>query len=218
MQATPIDTSLADGARILELWRSAGWTMWPLALCALIATAIVVWKLADLSVHTSRTVGLLERVDSLLGRGMIAEALAAARESDSVAGRVLIAGLTRRAAGGDRVARSIANAGAIEYVALERGLVPLATIAAVAPLLGLLGTVVVLLDIARAETGVALASAAGPSIVPAATGALIAIAAAVLHNFLAGRVRRLRERIGRSGDNVVAAIRALESGAAPEVR
>ena len=208
MQVIPIDTtSLADGD-VAGVWRSAGWALWPLVVCALLAAAIVMRKLWELSVQAGRTLRLLEQVDALFARRMIAEALTTARESDTPGGRVIAAGLARRAAGSDRVARSIASVAAIEASALQRWLIPLAAIAAVAPLLGFLGSTLAAMRAIDAAAGAAgLASA----LVPAAVGLTVAIPVTLLHAWISSRIERLVARIAESGQRAVDAVQALEA-------
>jgi biopolymer transport protein ExbB len=74
------------------------------------------------------------------------EALALARESNSPAGRILAAGLERHDEGTERVMKAIENVGLIEMANLESGLVWLATVSNVAPLLGFLGTVIGMIE------------------------------------------------------------------------
>lgn len=206
MQAANIDTI---GITNIAVPSTPGWTLWPLVLCALLAATIIVWKLWQLSVQGARTLRLLDQVDGLVGQRMIAEALAAARESDTPGGRILGAGLARRAAGSDRVARSIENAGTIEEAALHAWLIPLATIAAVAPLLGFLGAT---LSAMRAlDAAIPTGSGIAAALVPAAAGLAIAIPVTVMHAYLVSRIDRLVQRIRESARRAVDAVHAIET-------
>jgi len=185
--------------------------MWPLHLLAVLAAAIVLWKLWELSVEGGRTLRLLERVDSLVDQHMIAEALAAARESDTPGGRIIAAGLARRAAGSDRVARTMRSTSAIEAVSLQSWLIPLAAIASITPLAGFLLSV---LEAMRAlDSASPLEPALAAALVPAATGLVIAIPATVLHRYLVARIDRLITRIDRSALRAVDAVLAIDTDA-----
>jgi biopolymer transport protein ExbB/TolQ len=188
--------------------------MWPLAVCGIVAAALIVWKLADISVKTSRNTRALDRVDDLIARRMIAEAHAAARESGSEAGRVIVAGLTQRGAGAKRIARMMGSAAAVETAALERGLIPLAAVAIVAPLCGfLVGVLAALANVRAADAGTIGESAAGAAVaLPVATGLVIGIAAALFYRFCASRIARIAARIGATGRAAVDAISAVETG------
>ena len=190
-----------------------------LGLCFGAALAIILWKLVDLSVKSSRTMRLLERIDPLVARGMIAEALAAARESDTIGGRILATGLARRGGGSERVARAIDNAGLIETAQLERGMTALATIASVAPLLGFLGTVLALLAAFRADAAAHPAAITGATVagtlMPAAAGLAIAIVVAVMHGYFAARIERVVVDVERTAQKTIAALHELESAGPP---
>lgn len=211
MQVSPFDTSaLAPAPSPAE----TDWALWLLALLAATAAAIVIWKLIDLSVKRSRAARLLARIDDLLERRMIAEALAEARAADSAIGRILAAGLARRAAGAVQVARSLENARAIETAELERGLIPLATIAAVAPLLGFLGSVLALMR-ALEQPGVVAGGALASALVPAAAGLAIALVTTLMHAYFVARVARIVVDVSGSAQRAVDAVDDTREDAAP---
>src|SRR5690606_31552436 len=81
-----------------------------------------------------------------MAKRKITEAMAVARDCDTPAGRILYAGLERREEGTERVMKAIENVGMLEMAGLERGLVSLATVSNVAPLLGFLGTVMGMIE------------------------------------------------------------------------
>ena len=189
--------------------------MWPLLLCAILAATLVAWELAQISVSTSRSARALDRVDALLARGMVAEALAAARESDSAAGRTLAAGLERRADGPDRIARAMGHAAAIETSSLDGGLVRLATLAVVSPLLGfLIATLAMLRAIDGTAAAVDVPTMAAPGVVPAASGLALGIAIAICYRYCARLIEQLTRRLGESGRAAVDAIDAIRAGPA----
>src|SRR5690606_7036710 len=127
---------------LVRTWNDGGWMMWFLGACALLGLVVLVWKLIELSIKGSRTSKFLREVDQLLIDRRIDEAYALARESKAPAARILAAGLERKDEGNERVRQAIENTGLFEMAALERGLVWLATVSNVAPLLGFLGTVI----------------------------------------------------------------------------
>src|SRR5690606_27017966 len=129
-----------------QLWTDGGWMMWPLAASFIIGIIVSVWKLIDLTAKGARTRGTLRQVDTLVAEGRIAEALETAEASNTPAGRILAEGLRRADEGNERVITAIENTGLIEMAKLERGLVVLATVSTVAPLLGFLGTVIGMIE------------------------------------------------------------------------
>src|SRR5690606_25067841 len=126
----------------MDIWEGGGWMMWPLLACAVIGGLVIGWKLYDLTSKGARTKRVLREVDALVAEGRYTEAIETAEASSTPAGRILAQGLRRADEGTERVVKAIENAGMIEMAKLERGLVVLATVSTVAPLLGFLGTVV----------------------------------------------------------------------------
>jgi len=212
---------LTLGEQMEQIWVDAGFMRWPLGLCALLGLIIIVWKLVDLSVKASRTRKVLRQVDSLLAEHKTAEALNVARDSDTPAGRILAAGLSRRAEGTERVMKAIENVGLIEMASLERGLVWLATLANVAPLLGFLGTVIGMIQAFQAIESAGeveatlVASGIKVALITTAMGLAIAIPVNIMHNYFVTRVDRLVIDMEESAQKMIDTLHEMEAGAAP---
>ena len=109
---------------------------------------------------------------------------------------ILHSGLLRSGRGPDAVKEAIETAGSIETSFLERGLVAIATVAQVAPLLGFLGTVSGMISafaaIAAAEQVSAKVVASGieEALITTATGLMIAIPASIGHSFFVSQIDR----------------------------
>ncbi|MBU8921586.1 MAG: MotA/TolQ/ExbB proton channel family protein [Bacteroidales bacterium] len=109
---------------------------------------------------------------------------------------VLHSGLLRSGRGPDAVKEAIETAGGIETSFLERGLVAIATVAQVAPLLGFLGTVSGMISafaaIAGAEQVSAKVVASGieEALITTATGLIVAIPASISHSFFVSQIDR----------------------------
>jgi len=180
-----------------EIWNSGGFMMWPLGAALAIGIIIILWKLVDMQIKSSRTRTFLDEVDELIAQERLGEALAKCEESKSPAAAVLEAGLKRRDEGTERVTQAIENAGAIQMVSLERGLVWLATIANVAPLMGFLGTVIGMIqafqaiEIAGEVQATLVAGGIKVALITTATGLTIAIPMNIMHNYFVSQVDRL---------------------------
>lgn len=181
----------------IDLWVAGGWMMWPIGLSALIALFVIVWKLYDLSTKAARTRKFLRQADELIAQRRIADALALARESDTPAGRILAAGLERHAEGTERVTKAIENVGLIEMAGLEAGLVWLATVSNVAPLMGFLGTVIGMIqaftaiEAAGEVEATLVAGGIKVALITTAAGLVIAIPVNIMHNYFVTRIDRL---------------------------
>jgi len=109
---------------------------------------------------------------------------------------ILHSGLLRAGRGPEAVKEAIETAGSIETSFLERGLVAIATVANVAPLLGFLGTVSGMISafaaIAAAEQVSAKVVASGieEALITTATGLMIAIPASIAHSFFVSQIDR----------------------------
>lgn len=182
---------------LANLWNDGGWMMWFLGAAALVGLIVIVWKLFDLSVKGARTKKFLREVDELIAQRKINEALTLARDSNTPAGRILAAGLERHNEGTDRVMKAIENVGLIEMASLESGLVWLATVSNVAPLLGFLGTVIGMIEAFQAIEAAGeveatlVAGGIKVALITTAAGLAIAIPVNIAHNYFVTKIDRL---------------------------
>ena len=206
---------------IAQLWEGGGWMMWPLAACGVIGLIVIVWKFVDLTQKAGRTRKFLRQVDSLILERKIPQALALARESNSPAGRILAAGLERADEGSERVMKAIENVGLVEMASLENGLVWLATVSNVAPLLGFLGTVIGMIQAFQAieaageVEATVVAGGIKVALITTAAGLAIAIPINIMHNYFVTRIDRLVIDMEESAQKMIDAVHAQERGRAP---
>jgi biopolymer transport protein ExbB len=211
--------NLSLSEQAAQIWNDGGFMMWPLGFCALVGLIIIVWKLVDLGTKAGRTNKFLRQVDALILERKIPQALALARDSNSPAGRILAAGLERHAEGSERVMKAIENVGLIELAALENGLVWLATVSNVAPLLGFLGTVIGMIqafqaiELAGEVEATVVAGGIKVALVTTAAGLAIAIPINIMHNYFVTRIDRLVIDMEESAQKMIDAVHATEKGA-----
>ncbi len=171
--------------------------MWPLGFCLVVGILIIIWKFADLLMKSLGNRKLLGEVDGLIAQQRLDQALALCEDSKAPAGEILAAGLKRYREGTERVTQAVENAGAIEVSKLERGLVWLATLSNVAPLLGFLGTVIGMIqafqaiEIAGEVEATLVAGGIKVALITTASGLTIAIPISVAHNYFVDRVDRI---------------------------
>ena len=182
---------------LLTLFADGGLMMYPLVLCSLLALGVIIAKAWTLWLAHKSTRYVLEAVEEVARDGRIDEAVAIATETRGPAAAILLAGLHRIA--GKRIhegeiAQAVSTTGTIELGFLERGLVVLATIANVAPLMGFLGTVAGMIQaFASIETAgtVEPALVAGGikvALLTTATGLLIAVPVNIAYNYFVTRI------------------------------
>ena len=185
---------------ILSLFADGGLMMYPLVLCSLIALGVMMAKAWTLYVAHSSTQAVLAEVDEAAHAGRIDEALELASARPGPAAAILVAGLRKIKANEvelDEMTQAIKTTGTIELGFLERGLVILATVANVAPLMGFLGTVVgMILAFAAIEAAgdvdpTLVAGGIKVALLTTATGLLIAIPVNIAYNFFVSRIDML---------------------------
>ncbi len=179
---------------MFELFRAGGWIMLPLLACSIAMVAICLERFMVLNPRRIMPPGLLESVWDALNRGELdANRIRRLREGSPM-GAVLAAGLNNARQGRLVMRESIEQAAGHVVHELEKHLSLLGTIAAVTPLLGLLGTVMgmirVFSEIMLHGTGNASVLAGGISeaLITTATGLAVAIPALALHRYYLRRI------------------------------
>ena len=179
---------------MLDLIVAGGWLMVLIMLSSILVLAICIERLYTLNARKIAPPHLLATVWKQLKRGELDAAKLRTLRQSSPLGRILAAGLGNAYHGREVMKESIQEAASHVVHDLERYLNTLGTIAAVAPLLGLLGTVVgmieVFAEIMAQGTGNASALAGGISqaLITTAAGLTVAIPALVMHRYFVGRI------------------------------
>jgi len=107
----------------------------------IIGVAVSLWKFITLLRASVNTRKFLIKIKSALQEGGVQEALDVSANTRGPVASIFHAGLLRSKRGVEQVEKSIMNAGTVEMAFLERGLIWLSTITAIAPMLGFTGTV-----------------------------------------------------------------------------
>jgi biopolymer transport protein ExbB len=205
------------GEQIAELWADTGFMRWPLAFCLLLGIVVIIWKFIDLSSKASKTRAILSEVDELLNQHRIREALEVTRDSNTPAAKILYAGLERHDEGTERVMKAIENQGLIELSKLEKGLVILATLTNIAPLLGFLGTVIGMIiafqsiELAGEVEATLVAGGIKVALLTTAAGLAIAIPVSIGHNYFVSRIDSLVIDMEESAQKMIDALHAMQA-------
>ena len=216
-----VDLTLGEWA--VSIWEDMGFMEYPLSLCLAIGLIVIIWKLFDLQTKGSQTKKILRTVDELLVQGRLKEAIEVTRDSSAPAANILYAGLERHDEGTDRVMKAIENQGLIELSKLERGLVVLATLTNVAPLLGFLGTVIGMIvafqsiELAGEVDATLVAGGIKIALLTTAAGLVIAIPVSIAHNFFVSRIDSQVIDMEESAQKMIDALYAMEQGSAAAV-
>ena len=171
--------------------------MYPLVLCSLIALGVIMAKAYTLWVAHASSKLILTETEEAARAGRVDEAIELASSRPGPTAAILVVGLRRirtQQIHEGELEQAISTTGAIELGFLERGLVILATIANVAPLMGFLGTVVgMILAFAAIEAAgdvdpTLVAGGIKVALLTTATGLLIAIPVNIGYNFFVTRI------------------------------
>jgi biopolymer transport protein ExbB len=185
--------------------------MWPLVIMFILALAIFFWRLTVILIALFNTRSLYLKVHAALQdrENGIRHALDICAKTPGPAATILHAGLSRAHLGVEHVEKAVQSAGAVEMSFLENGLVWLATIANVAPLLGFFGTVVGMIiafqAIARAGDVEPTIVANGISIalITTAGGLIVAIPTQIAHNLCVWLIDRVVVNMDESMNKLI---------------
>jgi biopolymer transport protein ExbB len=196
---TARDDSFFGGIRnsaLGQLYIKGGICMHPLLLCAIVGLVLIIerlWTLSRARVNTRKL--MLEVTQALRTEGPDA-ALHLCQRSRGPIAAIMHAGLLRADRGPEAVEKAISSAGSIEMAHLERGLLALASVSNVAPLLGFLGTVTGMIAafaaIAAAEQVSAKLVAKGieEALITTAAGLMIAVPVSAFYSYFVLQIDR----------------------------
>jgi len=186
--------------QLMTLFADGGWMMYPLVLCSLIALGVIIAKFWTLWTAHQGSSRVLREVEEATANGDLEAALEIAWDTPGPTAAILLAGLRRVQRGrmmAGELEAAIATTGTIELGFLERGLVILATIANVAPLMGFLGTVagMILAFAAIEQAGTVeptlVAGGIKVSLLTTASGLIVAVPINITYNFFVTRIDAL---------------------------
>ena len=175
--------------------------MWPLIACSVIALAIIIDRFWALRYERVLPVSLVKTLHAWARMGKVPDISLDKIAVRSPLGRVVAAGLLNRDYGRDIVKESIEDTGRQITHELERFLNLLGTIAAISPLLGLLGTVLGMIKVFNVisiyGTGDArvVAGGIGMALIATAAGLIVAIPSLLFYRYFCGKVDALVMRM-----------------------
>lgn len=206
-----------------DLLLKGGPMMIPIGVCSFVVVAVAIERFFVLQRGRVAPPALGDRVRDLVRDSDIPGAREAVRGHASPLAVVLASGLGRAGRPLDLIEKQMAWAGAHEMYALRRRLRILTVVTAVAPLLGLLGTIIGMIkafqtvalsgeSLGKAEL---LAEGIYEAMITTAAGLLVAIPALVAYHWFASMIERLTHEIDRIAFPIAT---MLASGATPEPR
>jgi len=179
---------------VWELVKAGGWPMVPLLLLGVLALAIVLERFWSLRRNEVLPPGLGQEVRNWAARGKLDASHIESLRANSPLGALLAAALEARNRPREQIRERIEDTGRHLVHRMGRFLNALGTIASAGPLLGLLGTVVGMIQmfLGILDHGVGdvnqLAGGIGKALVCTATGMIVAIPALMFHRYFRGRI------------------------------
>ena len=182
---------------MIDIIQAAGWPIWPIILCSIIAIAIIGERFYSLRQSLVAPRDLLPSIVKEYRKGGVTSEMLTRVSQSSQLGKVLAAGLKNVKSSREIIKESIEEAGRAVSQELERFLTTLGTIATMSPLLGLLGTIIGMIEIfgASTPTGITdparLAHGISIALYNAAFGIIVAVPALVFYRHFRARADAL---------------------------
>ncbi len=194
----------------ISLLQAGGPVMWVLLGLGVLGLVLFIERLLYLHRGQIRSTEFLDGVKNILVQRRMAEAVTVCEEAPGPVAAVVKAALLHAADDEVRLRYAVQDAAVTELPALERRLGALAAIAQIAPLVGLLGTVLGMATTFRAfmegghyATAQALAGGMWQALLTAGAALALAIPAHLAHHFLQGRVRAIVRDVEWAGNEIM---------------
>jgi len=188
-----------ESINVFSMAQNGGWIMIVLALMLAFAVYLFIERLVVLSKATKEDKSFMDRIRDYIKEGKIDSAINLCDKENTPSARMIEKGVTRIGRPMQDVQVAIENVGNLEVSKLEKGLVLIATIAAGAPMLGFLGTVLGMIqtffNMAQTSGGmIEISSLSGgmyQAMVTTVGGLIVGILAMFAYNFLVSRIDRV---------------------------
>jgi biopolymer transport protein ExbB len=178
---------------VWSLIQAAGWPIWLLIFASVVALALILERLWSLRQSVVAPPGMVDKVLAEYKHGGVTTELLAKTARRGPLGRVLATGLANLKSPRPVMKEAIEEVGHMVTHDLERFLTPLGTIAAMAPLLGLFGTVVGMIEIFGSQSAVGsnptqLAHGISVALYNTAFGLIVAIPSMIFYRYFRAKV------------------------------
>ena len=178
-----------------ELVKAGGWLMTPIVVCSILALVIIIERSHTLQFNKIAPNRLREQlITRLRENGNIGRTQLIKKKKKTPLGDILATGLLYRQYGLDSMTMHMENRASVQVHQLEKNINMLGTIGAIAPLLGLLGTVLGIISSFLAITDGAmqdptmLAAGVSQALITTAAGMIVAIPALVAYRYFQRRI------------------------------
>lgn len=185
-----------------EKFIQGGWGfMLPILICLIIGLALSIERIITLNIASVNTEKLLMKVDDKLKAGDVNGAMEVCRSTQGPTASVLFEGLKNAKYGPDAVEKAIVSYGSVQMGLLEKGLVWISLIIALAPMLGFFGTVIGMVE---AFDNIERVGDISPTIVAGGIkvallttvfGLIVAMITQVLYNYIVAKIDSITSKM-----------------------
>ena len=194
-----VEQPVEESMNLFTMAQYGGWIMIVLLLLLAFALYLFIERMVVLTKATKEDKTFMDRIRDYIKDGNIASATKLCQQTETPSARMIEKGITRIGRPMQDVQVAIENVGNLEVSKLEKGLVLIATIAAGAPMLGFLGTVLGMVqtffNMAQNASGVieiaTLSEGMYQAMVTTVGGLIVGILAMFAYNFLVSRIDRV---------------------------
>jgi biopolymer transport protein ExbB len=198
---------------VIDLFLAGGWLMFPLLACSILALAIIAERFWMLREHKIIPRNLVQDILKRLSMRDTQPLRLTELASQSPLGNVLAKGLQHTEQGISMMRTRMEDQGRQVILEMERYLNTLGTVASAAPLLGLLGTVLGMIQIFAVLGGTtdpeALAGGISTALLTTAFGLFIAIPSLMFHRFFRRRVDEYAIKLEKESQRLVDGLKAM---------
>ena len=197
--AMVVEQPVEESINLFTMAQYGGWIMIVLAILLAFALYLFIERLVVLTKATKEDKTFMNRIRDYIKDGNMDSAIKLCQRTDTPSARMVEKGISRIGRPMQDVQVAIENVGNLEVSKLEKGLVLIATIAAGAPMLGFLGTVLGMVqtffNMAQNASGVieiaTLSEGMYQAMVTTVGGLIVGILAMFAYNFLVSRIDRV---------------------------
>ena len=205
---------------LFDKFQQGGVIMWPMFLMSIAALAAFVERVLFLHRNQIHSRKFLAGIENSLSKGRLVEALTVCQDTPGPAAAMVKAGLMAFRKTDDEIREAVREAAVVELGPIKRRIGVLAAIAHAAPLFGLLGTAIGLIDAFSQyeEQGVYLnagflATGMWQALISTATGLALSAVCVLGHHFLVGRVRSMTHEMEWLGQELIVSFVEIKADA-----
>ena len=201
---------------MIELIRAGGWLMIPIVICSVLITSIIIERLWTLDAKRVSPKSLVPQIWVWLKNDQLDSFKLKQLRESSPLGVILAAGLSSHESGKEAMIESVEKAASVVIHEMEYNLGTLGIIAAICPLLGLLGTVTGMIQVFGeaiyfSPAAPSLATGISSALITTAAGLIVAIPAYIFHRYFTRKIEVLILNLEQETSKLITSIYTSET-------